>query len=143
MYEPPDCRVCGLCCTVPMEQHWYCGVTQEDFDRLDRRWADKNVYLFSPIELLGLSTSGKRQYVGAIKAKPAPHLKGLSGQKASACVALRGTPGKRVSCMIYDRRPAACREEVIPGDKTCRLITDPEYKKDEVEAAVVAIKASR
>ncbi len=25
------------------------------------------------------------------------------------CVALRGTPGGRVSCKIYDRRPSTCR----------------------------------
>lgn len=25
------------------------------------------------------------------------------------CVALRGTPGQKVSCRIYDRRPSVCR----------------------------------
>jgi hypothetical protein len=25
------------------------------------------------------------------------------------CIALRGTPGRKVYCMIYDRRPSVCR----------------------------------
>jgi Fe-S-cluster containining protein len=29
--------------------------------------------------------------------------------RSGRCVALRGTPGRRVGCMIYDCRPSVCR----------------------------------
>jgi Fe-S-cluster containining protein len=36
------------------------------------------------------------------------------------CGALRGAPGRRVRCDIYEVRPAACRK-VEPGSRACLL----------------------
>jgi Fe-S-cluster containining protein len=44
-----------------------------------------------------------------------PHLRMLSDGR---CAALRGAPGRKVSCAIYHLRPKACRT-VQPGDADC------------------------
>jgi hypothetical protein len=35
------------------------------------------------------------------------------------CVALRGAVGQRVSCAIYERRPAECRR-LVAGSRECK-----------------------
>ena len=52
-----------------------------------------------------------------LNAKGERHLK-LKGAE-QRCVALEGTLGKRVSCTIYQWRPAGCRA-VVPGSRECR-----------------------
>jgi Fe-S-cluster containining protein len=37
---------------------------------------------------------------------------------SGACAFLRGTPGERVSCRIYETRPAICRA-FEPGSRAC------------------------
>ncbi len=39
-----------------------------------------------------------------------------TNQKAPRCVALRGEPGKAVSCSIYENRPSTCREFAMSGE---------------------------
>jgi len=55
-----------------------------------------------------------RKFVSA-DATVGPHLRMLSSGR---CAALRGAPGRRVSCAIYHLRPKACRT-VQPGDADC------------------------
>ncbi|MBK7534702.1 MAG: YkgJ family cysteine cluster protein [Myxococcales bacterium] len=48
-----------------------------------------------------------------------PHLRLVTSPGApSACAALRGALGRRVSCSIYHLRPRPCRT-VQPGDGSC------------------------
>lgn len=44
-----------------------------------------------------------------------PHLRLVDSGR---CAALRGVPGRRVSCRIYHVRPSPCRR-VQPGDPLC------------------------
>ena len=38
-----------------------------------------------------------------------PFRRAMRRTRAGRCTALRGTPGRRVRCSIYERRPSVCR----------------------------------
>ena len=41
-----------------------------------------------------------------------------TGSATPHCTALQGVVGEQVTCMVYEQRPAPCRE-VEPGDDKC------------------------
>jgi Fe-S-cluster containining protein len=94
-----DCIRCGACCTNPNENRDegfidYVEVTPRD-PLLDRSDLVRRLVVFN--------TDGH------------PHLRLDAGGR---CLALRGKVGRRVSCTIYEMRPAACRK-VEPGSERC------------------------
>lgn len=117
------CRSCGLCCMAPQKQDAFCDVSVEDLKRLDRRWVYRNVLGFSPMDQLAAAFDGHRLPAGVIRAKQRTVGQGpLQGQISCCCVALKGDPGHRVACSIYEKRPETCRTAVTPGDRTCRRL---------------------
>lgn len=78
----PDCQTCGACCAPRQVWPRYVEVTGLDLLRLSPRW---HAHV----------TDGELACV--------PDHGGVH------CVALRGTPGRRVLCRIHPRRPDACR----------------------------------
>jgi len=102
-----DCRTCGACCVAGgdgegVRKHGYADLTIDDMIRLSRR-VQKQLHEIS---------FDDAPTVFRTKAKQLP-----SGQYA--CRYLRGTPGKRCSCSIYDSRPEICSTFVVGGD-TCK-----------------------
>jgi Fe-S-cluster containining protein len=103
---PDACRSCGACCISTgsgsdVTEYGYADLTDDDFKRMSphvRRQLHVNV--------LG----GETRH--ATKAKELP-----SG--AYACQHLRGSPGQRCSCSIYESRPDICRQFKVGGD-VCR-----------------------
>ena len=96
-----DCQTCGACCCNTNENR-----AEEYVDYVEVK---PRMLLFRRPELLRkltvLNHLGER------------HMK-LTG-KEQRCVALEGKLGQRVSCTIYEMRPASCRI-VKPGSKECR-----------------------
>jgi len=96
-----DCQTCGACCCNPDENR---AEQYVDYVEVTRRSAlAKHPRLVRRLTVL--NAKGER------------HLK-LKGAE-QRCVALEGTLGVRVSCTIYELRPAGCRA-VMPGSKECR-----------------------
>ena len=101
-----DCRSCGACCVANGDggdvlAYGYADLTSEDVDRLTphvRR------------QLHELFIGGETRY--ATRAKQF-----TSG--AVGCQYLRGTPGQRCSCSIYETRPEVCQRFRV-GGHTCR-----------------------
>ena len=102
-----DCRSCGACCVATGDgsevlAYGYADLTSKDVDRMTphvRR------------QLHDLSIGGESRF--ATRAK----------QLASGgvgCQHLRGTPGTRCSCSIYETRPKVCRDFRV-GGTTCKL----------------------
>lgn len=119
----PDCRKCGLCCVSPYDQDAFCDLGWEDEQRIGLSWVRRNVVRYSFSERLAAAFQGEELPPGAIRTRWKPVKAGpLKGGKACACVALRGSILHQVSCSIYERRPRACREAVVPGDKVCQEI---------------------
>jgi Fe-S-cluster containining protein len=102
-----DCRSCGACCVANSDggdvlTYGYADLTEEDVERLSphvRRQLHEN--------LIGGET------------RRATRAKELSSG-VLACQYLRGTPGQRCSCSIYDTRPEICRTFRV-GGTTCKL----------------------
>ena len=102
-----DCRSCGACCVANGDggdvlAYGYADLTSEDVARMTphvRR------------QLHDLSIGGEQRY--ATRAKQL-----ASG--AVGCQHLRGTPGQRCSCSIYETRPEICRKFQV-GGSTCKL----------------------
>jgi Fe-S-cluster containining protein len=118
------CRSCGLCCLAPHAQDAFCDVTAADVRRLGR-WGNRNVLRPSIFAKLAAAIDGEQLPFGVIVTKSIEPTRGpLEGCPLQPCVALRGTPGVKVSCSVYDRRPEACRSAVEPGDGTCRALRD-------------------
>lgn len=88
--ELPPCRECGLCCCNPTDGGGIVSLDEGDIERLGRR-ARRRVEYF-----------GHNNPVFP-KSRPVPGV-------GYACPFLQGTPGKRVACRIYTRRPRVCRE---------------------------------
>lgn len=118
------CRSCGLCCIAPNRQEVFCDVSEADVRRLDRRWVQRNVRApgFFDRLLADLSGNGGLPFAAIVTKCVEPRSGPLEGSSLCACVALRGTPGKSVTCSVYERRPKTCRTAVKPGDQTCRRI---------------------
>jgi len=99
-----DCQICGACCLNPRDN--------QQSGRADYVPVEESARLLSRRDLV-------RKFVSA-DAPGGPHLRMLSDGR---CAALRGAPGRRVSCAIYHLRPKACRT-VQPGDADCRRARD-------------------
>jgi Fe-S-cluster containining protein len=95
-----DCQTCGACCCNTDENR-----AEEYVDYVEVK----------PRMPLSRHPSLLRRLT-VVNDKGERHMK-LRGAE-QRCVALEGTLGKRVSCTIYDLRPAACRT-VKPGSKEC------------------------
>lgn len=116
----PDCRRCGVCCVSLFDQDSFCDVTEKDVVRLGKSFARRNVLGLSAFDWLMAAVRGRGFSCAALKTKWKKQRSGpLKGAEAKACVALRGSILSRVSCSVYDRRPQACREAVVPGDRAC------------------------
>ena len=98
----PSCRECGLCCCHQTDGDGYISLNEDDIQRLGRR-ARKRV------EHLWYGES------------PVFFIERPVGVYGFACPFLRGQPGKRVSCRIYDRRPAAC-QDFKRGGPVCKEV---------------------
>jgi Fe-S-cluster containining protein len=97
-----DCRSCGACCTTDegggdVLAYGYADLSTEDVARLSPRVR---------AQLHDLSVGGERRYATRAKQLPAG---------ACVCQHLRGTPGQRCSCTIYETRPEICREFRVGG----------------------------
>lgn len=101
-----DCRSCGACCVATGDgsevlAYGYADLTSKDVERLTphvRR------------QLHDLCIGGEQRY--ATRAKQL-----TSGEVG--CQYLRGTPGVRCSCSIYETRPEVCRKFRV-GGTNCR-----------------------
>lgn len=91
-----DCRQCGACCVADFWNNGktepFVELTYDEIESLTRLWRKRLTHFHLPI---------------------------IQTDNENRCQALRGTVGKRVSCRIYDRRPASC-SEFEPGGETCR-----------------------
>lgn len=101
----PDCRSCGACCV---------GIHSDD----DGGWADCEAR-----DLRRMSANVRKQLVvipqdgwsftDKLYATPT-----TVTPLGKVCNFLRGTPGRKVSCRIYDQRPDVCRQ-FEPGSQGC------------------------
>jgi Fe-S-cluster containining protein len=102
-----DCRSCGACCVADgngggdVLAYGYADLSAKDVARLSARVR---------AQLHDLSIGGEQRYATRAKQLPAG---------ACACQHLRGTPGRRCSCTIYETRPEVCRKFPVGGSR-CR-----------------------
>ena len=96
-----DCQSCGACC---------CNT---DENRAERYLDYVQVTSRSPL----LDHPPLLRKLTVVNARRERHMR-LVGRE-QRCAALSGTLGERVSCTIYQLRPAASRR-VRPGSKECR-----------------------
>lgn len=94
-----DCRRCGACC-VNLPANRDEGFTS---------WVE----VYDGDELLGRSDLVKKHVV--YDPDGVAHLRMAEDGR---CLALRGAPGREVTCSIYHHRPTPCRV-VQPGDALC------------------------
>ena len=106
-----DCRSCGACCIAK--------IGRPESAAQSSGWADCTV-----IDVARLSRAVRTKLVSvthgpvrtrAVAATPTRQTEGFG----SICAFLRGTPGHRVSCRIYENRPEVCRW-FEPGSDDCR-----------------------
>ena len=99
------CRSCGACCVGGFDDGYgWADCTEEDVKQLSRRARLRLVpihygFHFNP----------------AIAATPTR----MDPSFGKTCAFLRGTPGKRCSCSIYEKRPSIC-VQFKPGSAGCR-----------------------
>ena len=98
------CRSCGACCVAPFMSDGWAGLEDEDLPALKR----VRLRIVHDADLRPLIATEQRE----IRQGP------LAGYRATVCHKLRGTPGVRASCTIYDKRPSVCRE-YRPGSSVC------------------------
>jgi len=101
-----DCRSCGACCVANGDggdvlAHGYADLTLEDVERMTPHVRRQLHELLIGSETR-FATRAKQLASGAV-----------------GCQYLRGTPGKRCSCSIYETRPDICRTFKVGGD-ICR-----------------------
>lgn len=88
--DEPECRTCGACCTGSSTDGDFVPVT-----RLDRK---------------RLPTKYQKKLASTEPGTAGPFALGLKRFGAvEACIALKGTLGKDISCDVYAQRPAFCR----------------------------------
>lgn len=97
-----DCQTCGACCQTSRpvgarDLHWV-NCTPADVKQMPRRHRLKLV----PVR----TSEGERMHATPLRPD-------------GTCAFLRGTPGDRVSCGIYDSRPTLCRRYEA-GSDYCR-----------------------
>jgi Fe-S-cluster containining protein len=95
---PSPCQRCGACCAT-----YRVSLHHDEIDDRPGGWV--------PARLTETFTAGTAS------------MRGTSAQPAR-CVALWGTIGESVSCVIYECRPSACREfaplaAIGRGDEAC------------------------
>lgn len=105
--DEPECTTCGACCTTKTNDgSTYVPVTALDRRRLPGKYQkklqavideDTQALALDGEQALGLKRFGDRY----------------------ACVALKGTLGKDISCDVYAQRPEFCRA-FERGSKECR-----------------------
>jgi Fe-S-cluster containining protein len=98
-----DCRSCGACCIGGDEGDGWADCTTEDVMRMTRQARAQLV-----------PTSPGWAHTDRWYATPT-----VMTDTGGACAFLRGTPGKRVTCRIYETRPEVCRD-FRPGSRGCR-----------------------
>lgn len=91
-----DCRSCGACCIstdsgTDVTIYGYADLTEEDVARVSPHVRQQLHKIF---------VGGETRHATCAKQLP-------SG--AYACQYLRGTPGQRCSCSIYETRPEICQ----------------------------------
>jgi len=96
-----DCQACGACCCNTDENR---GEKYVDYVEVTARAALRR-------------HPGLLRRLTVLNAQGERHMR-LRGAE-QRCVALEGRLGQRVSCTIYELRPAACRR-VQPGSRECR-----------------------
>jgi len=89
-----DCVSCGACCISPQDYETYVDVDDGEAALIPKRMLLKRSRSYT-------SLLTKRTRDGFV-----------------VCTALKGKPGRRVSCGIYDVRPGVCRE-FKPGGPAC------------------------
>lgn len=96
-----DCQSCGACCcnTDANRAEGYVDYVQVTA----RAPLSRHPQLLRKLTIVNQARERHMQLVGG----------------EQRCAALRGRVGERVSCTIYELRPAACRR-VRPGSKECR-----------------------
>ena len=110
--DEPECKTCGACC-VGTEGD-FVPVTALDKRRLPTKYLKK-------LQLTESNTVGSDSAVRLCASSPdVPYGFGLKRFGIhQACVALKGTLGKDISCDIYAQRPEFCRTFERGGDD-CR-----------------------
>jgi Fe-S-cluster containining protein len=92
-----DCKTCGACCTAQPGVNAYVPVTALDRRRLPTKYQRK---------------------VQDVEDGDTPFALGLKRfAERYACVALKGTLGKDISCDVYSQRPDFCRALERGGDE--------------------------
>jgi Fe-S-cluster containining protein len=100
-----DCRSCGACCVGGMDDgEGWADCTEEDVIRMSRHARSRLVAIH-----YGFAFTPAR---AATPTKMTPEF-------GKVCSFLRGTPGKRCSCSIYETRPTICAR-YKPGGEGCR-----------------------
>lgn len=101
-----DCRTCGACCVGGYDDdHGFADCSESDVKRMSRHARSRlHVGSVGPIDRDRLDCYST------------PAL--MTEDFGKVCGFLRGTPGRRVSCGIYETRPDVCRK-FTPGNKDC------------------------
>lgn len=101
-----DCRTCGACCVSTEDTPYgWADVTADDLARMSRR-----------VRLKLVQTGGGWRFNECHFATPTTWRENLG---CAPCGFLRGAPGKRCSCGIYETRPDVCRT-FRPGSRRCK-----------------------
>ena len=116
----PNCRTCGVCCVSLQDDDIWAELTMADAERLGERWCRRNVLGHSMMDVLCRTLDGQPSYLGDIMTKWRKLRAGpFKGVEVCTCVALRGSILHRVSCSVYEKRPAVCRNALNPGERQC------------------------
>lgn len=98
--EEPECKSCGACCVGHTSDGDFVPVTALDRKRLPTKYV-KKLQAIEPVEdgpyAFGLKRFGDHE----------------------ACIALKGTLGKAITCDVYATRPEFCRQ-FERGSDECR-----------------------
>lgn len=102
-----DCRSCGACCVATGDgsevlTYGYADLTSKDVKRMTPH-VRRQLYEFFIGGETRHATRAKQLTSGAV-----------------GCQYLRGTPGARCSCSIYETRPEVCQKFRV-GGSTCKL----------------------
>lgn len=97
-----DCRRCGACCVGDLDDGYgFADCTEDDVTRMSRAARRR-------LTVVRCGWAGDRVETPAV----------VTEEFGKICGFLRGTPGRRVSCGIYETRPEVCRR-YQPGGRGC------------------------
>ncbi|HSX22565.1 MAG TPA: YkgJ family cysteine cluster protein [Gaiellaceae bacterium] len=114
-----DCRSCGACCVA----------NGDGGDVLTYGYAD-----LTPEDVAQMSPHVRRQlhefFIGG-ETRYATRAKQLASGDVG-CQFLRGTPGRRCSCSIYERRPEVCQKFRVGGAmcRAARMVLDARRQEE-------------